>query len=72
MGYYYDRVYTIQDGKWRYVEGGKHGDGPSGVPFDENGHYIEIHIWDGENENAGYWDGEEIIREDYESHLNSV
>ena len=72
MGYYYDRVYTIQDGKWHYVEGGKHGDGPNGVPFDENGEYIQIHIWDGEDENAGYWDGKEISEEEYKSHLNSV
>ncbi len=74
MGYYYDRVYTIQDGKWRYVEGGKYGDGPDGVQFDENGDYIGVYvyIWNGEAESIGYWDGKEISEEEYESHLNSV
>ena len=74
MGYYYDRVYTIQDGKWRYVEGGKYGDGPDGVQFDENGDYIGVYvyIWNGEAENAGYWDGDEISEEEYKARLNSV
>lgn len=72
MGHYYDNVYTIQDGKWCFVEGGYWGDGPDGVQFDENGSYIEVYYWNGKNENVDWWSGKEVSREEYESHLNSV
>lgn len=68
MGYYYDNVYAIQDGKWVYVDGGIHGDGPDGVQLDENGDYIEFFYWD-EKE---HWNGEEITEEEYEAHLNAI
>lgn len=68
MGYYYDNVYTIQDGKWVYVDGGIHGDGPNGIQLDENGDYIEFFYWDEEE----HWNGEEITKEEYEAHLNAI
>ncbi|MDE7133551.1 MAG: hypothetical protein K2O65_17460, partial [Lachnospiraceae bacterium] len=70
MGYYYDNVYTIQDGKWVYVDGGIRGDGPDGVQFDENGDYIEFFYWTGEEQE--YWVGEEITEEEYEARLNAI
>ena len=72
MGHYYDNIYTIQDGKWCFVEGGHWGDGPDGIQFDENENYIEVYYWNGENEDVNWWSGEEMSREEYESHLNSV
>ncbi len=72
MGHYYDNIYTIQEGKWCFVEGGHWGDGPDGIQFDENENYIEVYYWNGENEDVNWWSGEEMSREEYESHLNSV
>ena len=74
MGYYYDNVYTIQDGKWVYVDGGIRGDGPDGVPFDENGDYVEFFYWTGEEpwNREEYWSGEEITKEEYEARLNAI
>ena len=72
MGHYYDNVYTIQDGKWCFVEGGDWGDGPDGVQFDENGNYMEVFYWNGENEISAWWSGEEISEEEYNARLNSV
>lgn len=48
MGYYYDSVYTIRDGKWVYVGGGEYGDGPDGMQFDDEGELICVYSWDGE------------------------
>lgn len=64
MGYYYDFVYTIQDGKWEYVDGGVYGDPPDGPQFDENEDYIYVYRW-GEEE-------EEVSEEEYETRLNEV
>lgn len=61
-GYYFDSVYSIQDGKWVFVGGGEHGDGPAGVQFDENGNYIEFF----------YWDGEEITEREYGARLSAI
>lgn len=76
MGHYYDNVYTIQDGKWRFVDGGQHGDGPDGVQFDENGNYIyiEVYYWNNEDANTEWewWSGEEISEEEYNARLNNV
>ena len=73
MGYYYDNVYTIQDGKWVYVDGGIRGDGPDGVQFDENDDYIEFFYWTGEEPwNREYWSGEEMTKEEYEARLNAI
>ena len=76
MGYHYDNVYTIQDGKWVYVDGGVWGDGPDGVPIGENGDYdyLEFFYWTGEEPwNRGeYWFGEEITEEEYEARLNAI
>ena len=71
-GCFYDNVYTIQDGKWCFVEGGDWGFGPDGVQYDENGEYVFGYIWNGKDENAGYWDGEEISEEEYNARLNRV
>lgn len=62
MGYYYDYVYTIQDGKWCYVDGGVWGDPSDGPQFDENEEYIYVY----------QWDGEEVSEEEYGSRLNEV
>ena len=70
MGHYYDNVYTIQDGKWVYVDGGIRGDGPDGVQFDENDDYIEFFYWTGEEQE--YWVGEEMTEEEYEARLNAI
>lgn len=64
MGYYYDFVYTIQDGKWCYVDGGVYGDPPGGPQFDENEDYIYVYQW-GEDE-------EEVSEAEYETRLNEV
>ena len=70
MGYYYDNVYTIQGGKWVYVDGGIRGDGPEGVQFDENGNYVVFFYWTGEEQE--YWVGEEMTEEEYEARLNAI
>lgn len=62
MGYYYDYVYTIRNGKWEYVDGGEYGDGPDGLQFDENGDYIYVY----------QWSGKEVSEEEYEARLNKV
>ena len=74
MGYYYDNVYTIQDGKWVYVDGGICGDGPDGVQFDENGDYLDFFYWTGEEpwNREEYWFGEEITKEEYVARLNAI
>ncbi|MDE5587515.1 MAG: C-type lectin domain-containing protein [Acetatifactor sp.] len=74
MGYYYDNVYTIQDGKWVYVDGGIWGDGPDGVQIGENGNYLEFFYWTGEEpwDREEYWFGEEITEEEYEARLNAI
>ncbi|MDE5596387.1 MAG: hypothetical protein K2J04_00970, partial [Lachnospiraceae bacterium] len=46
--------------------------GPDGVQFDENGNYIELFYWNGENEDAKWWSGEEMSEEEYNARLNSV
>lgn len=74
MGYYYDNVYTIQDGKWVYVDGGIRGDGPDGVQIGENGDYLEFFYWTGEEpwNREEYWFGEEMTEEEYEARLNAI
>lgn len=62
MGYYYDNVYAIRDGKWGFVDGGTWGDGPDGVQLDENGNIMEFY----------YWDGRELTQEEYETRLNAI
>lgn len=48
MGYYYDYVFTIEDGKWGCIGEGEYGDGENGVQFDENGDFIFVYRWEGE------------------------
>ena len=62
MGYYYDNVYAIRDGKWVFVDGGTWGDGTHGVQLDENGNIMEFF----------YWDDRELTREAYETRLNAI
>ncbi len=51
MGYYYDDVYTIKDGKWDYLCGGTYQDGENGTTLDEEGNPIYIYAWNGETVN---------------------
>lgn len=73
MGYYYDNVYTIQDGKWVYVDGGIRGDGPE-MQMDEHGYPLQFFYWPGEEPRSReeYWAGEEIPQEEYEARLNAI
>ncbi len=71
-GCFYDDVYTIQDGKWCFVAGGDWGFGPDGIQYDENGEYVFGYVWNGENEDADWWSGEEMSEEEYNVRLNSV
>lgn len=62
MGFYYDEVYTIEDGKWVYVAGGAYGDGAGGPQFDENGEFIyEYH-----------WMDQDVEKSEYEAKLEEV
>ena len=74
MGYYFDNVYTIQDGKWVYVDGGVWGDGPDGVQIDENDNWLVFFYWTGKEpwNWEEYWDGEEITGEEYDARLNAI
>lgn len=47
MGYYYDDIFAIQNGKWTYLSGGTYSDGPDGLQIDENGDPIYIYTWNG-------------------------
>jgi len=62
MGYYYDSVFTIRNGKWCYVDGGQWGDGPDGPQLDENDDYLYVYRWD----------GEDVSEEEYRTRLNEV
>ncbi len=62
MGYYYDYVFAIENGKWAYIGGGEYGDGEDGVQFDENGDYIFVYSWEGEN----------IEEQEYEQRLSEI
>ncbi len=48
MRYYFDCVFTIEDGKWVCVGEGEYGDSEDGVQFDENGDFIYVYSWQGE------------------------
>ncbi len=61
-GYYFDDIYSIQDGKWVHRDGGKYGDGPDGVQFDERGEWICFYSWA----------GEDVSGAEYEARLNAV
>ena len=45
MGFYYDNVYTIEDGLWSFVGGGTYGDSEDGPQFDENGDFVYEYHW---------------------------
>ena len=45
MGFYYDNVYTIEDGLWSFVGGGTYGDSEGGPQFDENGDFVYEYYW---------------------------
>lgn len=62
MGYYYDDVYTIKNGKWEYLCGGTYQDGPDGPAVDDEGNSIYIYAWNGEN----------TSKEEYDEKLNAV
>lgn len=62
MGYYYDTVYSIRDGKWIYVDGGEYGDGPDGIQFDDDGVPITVYSW---NE-------QDVSEEEYNRRLEAI
>ncbi|MDE7324607.1 MAG: hypothetical protein K2N73_18190 [Lachnospiraceae bacterium] len=62
FGHYYDWVYMIQNGKWEHVGGGEYGDEPGGPTFDENGDWICVYSWNGEN----------VSEEEYQERLNAI
>ncbi len=62
MGYYYDDIYTIQNGKWTYLSGGTYGDPPQGPALDENG--IPVYIYN--------WNGTDVSEDEYQANLNAV
>lgn len=62
MGYYYDMVYKIQDGKWVLAGEGQYGDPEGGPVEDENGDLIFEY----------FWEGEKMSQEDYEAELSKV
>lgn len=62
MGYYYDDVYSIQDGKWVFLCGGTYHDGADGAKVDEEGNFIYEYAWN-----------EETVSEaDYNEKLNAA
>ncbi|MDE6606658.1 MAG: C-type lectin domain-containing protein [Lachnospiraceae bacterium] len=62
MGYYYDDVYTIQDGKWVYLCGGTYHDSANDAQVDEEGNFIYEYEWN-----------EETVSEaDYKEKLNAA
>lgn len=62
MGYYYDSVFTIEDGKWVIVAGGTYEDGPNGPRLDENDMFIYDY----------YWMDQAVDQEEYEAELEKV
>ena len=62
MGYYYDNVFTIEDGKWVFIAGGTYEDGPDGPRFDENDNYIYDY----------YWMEQAVEQEEYEAELGKI
>lgn len=62
MGFYYDNVYTIEDGLWSFVGGGTYGDSEDGPQFDENGDFVyEYH-----------WLEEPVEQSEYEGKLHAI
>ncbi len=45
MGYYYDLVYTIENGKWKNIGEGIYTFGEDGIQQDENGDFIYEYSW---------------------------
>ncbi|MCI8418080.1 MAG: hypothetical protein HFI33_11415 [Lachnospiraceae bacterium] len=62
MGYYYDVVYRIQDGKWQFVAEGDYHDPDGGPVQDEEGNFIYQYTWE----------GKEVSEEEYQRGLATV
>ena len=62
MGFYYNYVYTICDGKWEYVAGGEYGDDSAGAQFDEEREWAFVYQWNGET----------VEEDEYDRRLNDV
>lgn len=58
MGYYYDIVYTIEDGKWVKVAEGVYHDPESGPQLDENEDYVYEYEWEGESVDSAEYNDE--------------
>lgn len=52
MGYYYDMIFAIEDGKWVKVAEGNYHDPDDGPQSDENGDFIYEYEWEGESVTA--------------------
>lgn len=62
MGYYYDVVFTIENGKWVRVAEGVYHDPESDPQLDENGNYIFEFEWEGESvDQLKYFDELETV-----------
>lgn len=69
MGYYYDYVYTIEDGKWKCIGEGTYEAvyGDTGYVVDENGNAVMEYTWMGEpTDEAGY---DQKLKEVYDGRL---
>lgn len=62
MGYYYDFVFAIEDGKWVLIEEGEYGDSEEGMQFDENGDFVYVYSWEGKS----------VDEKEYYQRLNEV
>lgn len=65
MGYYYDDIYAIRDGKWEYLAGGTLEEmlfGEGGPVLDDDGEYVYEYTWN----------GEDVDKAAYQERLNAV
>lgn len=62
MGYYYDSVYTIEDGQWSFFGGGEYHDPESGPQLDENDDFIYEY----------YWLKEPVEEEEYQERFHAI
>ncbi len=62
MGFYYDRVFALKDGKWILMAEGEYGDPEGGPVLDEEDNFIFQYSWE----------GKQVSGEEYEAALKEV